>query len=78
MYLSAPKLIKKYSVVMVVGLLIVLTLTSCSVEETFSNTDPSVVPKKLGDVIEWRLTKDSSPERVDIKVSNEWQDLDPQ
>ena len=63
---------------MVGGFLFVLTLTSCSVDETFSNTDPSVVPKKLGDVIEWRMTKESSPERVDIKVSNEWQDLDPQ
>ena len=63
---------------MVGGFLFVLTLTSCSVDETFSNTDSSVVPKKLGDVIEWRMTKESSPERVDIKVSNEWQDLDPQ
>lgn len=78
MHLSVPKLIKKYSAVLVVGLLFGLTLTSCSVDETFSNTDPSVVPKKLGDVIEWRMTKESSPERVDIKVSNEWQDLDPQ
>lgn len=78
MHLSVPKLIKKYSAVMVVGFLFGLTLTSCSVDETFSNTDPSVVPKKLGDVIEWRMTKESSPKRVDIKVSNEWQDLDPQ
>ena len=78
MDLSVPKLIKKYSAEMVVGVLFVLTLTSCSVDETFSNTDSSVVPKKLSDVIEWRMTKEPSPERVNIKVSNEWQDLDDQ
>ena len=78
MDLSVPKLIKKYSAEMVVGVLFVLTLTSCSVDETFSNTDSSVVPKKLSDVIEWRMTKEPSPKRVDIEVSNEWQDLDPQ
>ena len=78
MDLSVPKLIKKYSAEMVVGVLFVLTLTSCSVDETFSNTDSSVVPKKLSDVIDWRMTKEPSPKRVDIEVSNEWQDLDPQ
>ena len=58
--------------------LIGLVLPACSVAETFSNTNPKVVPKSLGDVIEWRITKDPSPDRVAIEVSNEWQNLTPE
>tara|TARA_B100000767_G_scaffold216535_1_gene204096 strand:- start:925 stop:1857 length:933 start_codon:yes stop_codon:yes gene_type:complete len=48
------------------------------VDETFHNTDPNTVPKTLGDVIEWRITKDPTPDRVAINVSDEWQSLTPQ
>ena len=58
--------------------LIGLVLPACSIAETFSNTNPKVVPKSLGDVIEWRITKDPSPDRVAIEVSNEWQNLTPE
>jgi N-acyl-phosphatidylethanolamine-hydrolysing phospholipase D len=57
------------------SLLLTLTLQSCSVDETFNNTDPSAVPKTLGDVIEWRITKDPTPDRLAIEVSDEWQSL---
>ena len=57
-------------------LLFALTSISCSVAETFSNTDPTVSPKGLGEVIEWRMTKDPSPERVAIELSDEWRNLD--
>lgn len=60
------------------SLFLTLILQSCSVDETFSNTDPNTVPKTLGDVIEWRITKDPTPDRVAINVSDEWQSLTPQ
>jgi N-acyl-phosphatidylethanolamine-hydrolysing phospholipase D len=60
------------------SLFLTLTLQSCSVDETFNNTDPSAVPKTLGDVIEWRITKDPTPGRLAIEVSDEWQSLTPQ
>tara|TARA_B110000211_G_scaffold121550_1_gene140322 strand:- start:143 stop:1039 length:897 start_codon:yes stop_codon:yes gene_type:complete len=36
------------------------------------------VPKTLGDVIEWRITKDPTPDRLAIEISDEWQSLTPQ
>ncbi len=60
------------------SLFLTLILQSCSVDETFHNTDPNTVPKTLGDVIEWRITKDPTPDRVAINVSDEWQSLTPQ
>lgn len=68
---------KRYLLALVAGMLVVFTLQSCTAAETFNNSDSSVIPKTLGDVIEWRMTKDQSPERIAIKVSNEWQSLDP-
>lgn len=60
------------------SLFLTLTLQSCSVDETFNNTDPSAVPKTLGDVIEWRITKDPTPDRLAIEISDAWQSLTPQ
>jgi N-acyl-phosphatidylethanolamine-hydrolysing phospholipase D len=60
------------------SLFLTLTLQSCSVDETFNNTDPSAVPKTLGDVIEWRISKDPTPDRLAIEVSDEWQSLTSQ
>ena len=62
------------------SLFLTLILQSCSVDETFHNTDPNpnTVPKTLGDVIEWRITKDPTPDQVAINVSDEWQSLTPQ
>ena len=67
---------RRYSLALLAGVLVVFTLQSCTAAETFNNSDSSVIPKTLGDVIEWRMTKDPSPEPIDIKVSNEWQSLD--
>jgi N-acyl-phosphatidylethanolamine-hydrolysing phospholipase D len=76
--LHAPLLEKKGFFSALTGLIFTLVLPACSVAETFSNTNPNVGPKSLGDVIEWRLTKDSSPARVAIEVSDEWRNLTPQ
>ena len=67
---------RRYSLALLAGVLVVFTLQSCTAAETFNNSDSSVIPKTLGDVIEWRMTRDPSPEPIDIKVSNEWQSLD--
>lgn len=48
---------------------------SCSVTESFSNSDANVTPKSLTDVIKWRMTKDATPERVVIDLSQEWRQL---
>ena len=48
---------------------------SCSVTESFSNSDANVTPKSLTDVIKWRMTKDEAPERVVIDLSQEWRQL---
>ena len=58
--LHAPLLEKKGFFSALTGLIFTLVLPACSVAETFSNTNPNVGPKSLGDVIEWRLTKDCS------------------
>jgi hypothetical protein len=71
-----PLFIKKNQILSIGVLLFALTSISCSVAETFNNTDPTVVPKELGEVIEWRMTKDPSPERVAIELSGEWRNLD--
>ena len=70
-----PSSTKNLAYMIAAVLFFALTLQSCTVGETFSNTDPSASPKTLGDVIEWRLTKDPSPERVSIETSNEWRNL---
>jgi len=66
---------RRYSLALLAGVLVVFTLQSCTAAETFNNSDSSVIPKTLGDVIEWRMTKDPSPEPIDIIVSNEWRVL---
>ena len=76
MKLRLPLFIKKNQILAIGVLLFALTSISCSVAETFSNTDPTVAPKGLGEVIEWRMTKDPSPERVAIELSDEWRNLD--
>ena len=48
---------------------------SCSVTESFSNSDANVTPKSLTDVIKWRMTKDATPKRVAIDLSQEWRQL---
>ena len=48
---------------------------SCSVTESFSNSDANVTPKSLTDVIKWRMTKDETPKRVAIDLSQEWRQL---
>ena len=56
---------RRYSLALLAGVLVVFTLQSCTAAETFNNSDSSVIPKTLGDVIEWRMTKDPSPELAD-------------
>jgi len=63
--------IKKNQILAIGVLVFALTSISCSVAETFSNNDPSAAPKSLGDVIEWRMTKDPSPERIAIELSDD-------
>ena len=65
-----------YLSMLVTGMLVLVILQSFTADETFSNSDSSVIPKTLGDVVEWRMTKDLSPERIELKTSNEWQSLD--
>jgi L-ascorbate metabolism protein UlaG (beta-lactamase superfamily) len=70
---------KKYpKVTLSAVLLFLFTLQGCSVDETFSNSDPSVVPKTLGAVLEWRMSKDASPKHEAIVVSSEWRSLNAQ
>ncbi len=76
MKLRFPLFIKKNQILAIGVLLFALTSISCSVAETFNNTDPTVVPKGLGEVIEWRMTKDPSPKRVAIYLSDELRHLD--
>ena len=73
-----PLFIKKNQILVIGILFFALTSISCSVAETFSNNDPSAAPKSLGDVIEWRMTKDPSPERIAIELSDDWRNLDSQ
>ena len=56
--------------------LIALVLQSCSMAEPYFNSDPSVKLKSLSDVIKWRMTKDPSPERISIDLSDQWRNLD--
>ena len=73
-----PFCIKRNRILAFGLLLFALASLSCSVAETFTNNDPSAAPKSLGDVIEWRMTKDPSPERIAIKLSDDWRNLEPQ
>jgi len=70
--------LKKSLVATVVVVFCAFTVQSCSMTETFNNSDPSVKLKSLGDVIKWRITKDPAPARVAIDQSDEWQQLNEQ
>ena len=69
--------IKKICLLAVNGLLAGFVITSCSNQEIFSNTNPSVVPKDLSDVFKWRMTKDASPKREAITIAEDWRSLTP-
>jgi len=53
-----------------------LTLQSCSIAETFTNTDSSASKKTFSEFIRWRMTKEKSPPRVQIEQSDDWRNLD--
>ena len=46
--------------------------------ERYSNSDPTVALKSLADLIKWRMTKEPSPERISIDLSDLWRELDEQ
>lgn len=69
--------VKKISWLVLSGLALVVIVSSCSTHETFSNSNPEVVPKELKDVFEWRMTKEPSPEPEAIAMSEDWRKLSP-
>ena len=73
---SQPSLSRwRQSAIIVFTLFLSLASQSCSVAETFSNSDPAAAPKSFSEFIKWRMTKDSPPERVSIEISNDWEKL---
>ena len=54
-----------------------LTLQSCSLAETFTNNDSTASKKTFSEFIQWRMTKEKSPPRVEIESSDEWRNLEP-
>lgn len=54
----------------------VLILQSCSMAETFINNDSTASKKTFSEFIQWRMTKEKSPPRVQIEQSDDWRNLE--
>jgi N-acyl-phosphatidylethanolamine-hydrolysing phospholipase D len=73
---SQPSLSRwRQSATIVLTLFLSLASQSCSVAETFGNSDPAAAPKSFSEFIKWRMTKDSPPERISIELSSDWENL---
>ena len=53
-----------------------LILQSCSMAETFINKDSTASKKTFSEFIQWRMTKEKSPPRVQIEQSDDWRNLE--
>ena len=53
-----------------------LILQSCSMAETFVNKDSTASKKTFSEFIQWRMTKEKSPPRVQIEQSDDWRNLE--
>jgi N-acyl-phosphatidylethanolamine-hydrolysing phospholipase D len=53
-----------------------LILQSCSMAETFINNDSTASKKTFSEFIQWRMTKEKSPPRVQIEQSDDWRNLE--
>ncbi|MCO4837087.1 MAG: MBL fold metallo-hydrolase [Oceanospirillaceae bacterium] len=69
--------LKKVGLLAVTVVLVGFVVSSCSNNETFSNTNPKVVPKDLSDVFKWRMSAEAPPAREAITLSENWRSLTP-
>jgi N-acyl-phosphatidylethanolamine-hydrolysing phospholipase D len=53
-----------------------LILQSCSMAETFVNNDSTASKKTFSEFIQWRMSKEKSPPRVQIEQSDDWRNLE--